>query len=100
VRWSGKLFAPASGAYELEIFSIDGSKLILDGRLVLDNPEGRQSVKNSATLSRGWHDIVVDFQDRTSGTQIYLYWTPPGGTRELIPARYLLPPMGAYPAAP
>ena len=100
VRWTGKLFAPAAGAYEFEIYSVDGSRLTLDGNRVVDNPQGRVSVKNSTSLSEGWHDVSLDFSDRTSGTQIYLYWTPPGATRELIPSRYLLPPMGTYPSAP
>jgi beta-glucosidase len=100
VRWTGQLFAPGTGTYAFEIFSVDGSKLILNGKTVVDNPEGRTSITGSASLSQGWHDVQVDFSDRTSGTQIYLYWTPPGGERELVPPRYLSPPMGAYPASP
>jgi hypothetical protein len=100
VRWTGRLFAPGTGTYEFEIFSVDDSRLILDQEIVVDNPGDRKSVTGSALLSHGWHDIQVDFSDRTSGTQIYLYWTPPGGERELVPPRYLSPPMGAYPASP
>jgi hypothetical protein len=100
VRWTGQLFAPGTGTYAFEIFSVDGSKLILNGKTVVDNPEGRTSITGSASLSQGWHDVQIDFSDRTSGTQIYLYWTPPGGERELVPPRYLSPPMGAYPASP
>jgi 4-amino-4-deoxy-L-arabinose transferase-like glycosyltransferase len=100
VRWTGKLFAPVAGVYDFELKSVDGSTLILDGELAVDNPNGRTTVKESVELAQGWHDIRVDFSDRTSGTQIYLYWQPPGGARELVPSRYLSPPMGRYPLSP
>ena len=39
------------------------------------------------------------FGDRTGHTHIYLTWTPPNGIREIVPSRYLSPPMGKYPTA-
>jgi len=98
VEWKGKLFAPTAGEYDFALYSVDGSQLTLDGRLAVDNPDGRTTIESVSDLAQGWHDITVRFADKTGGTQIYLYWTPPGtNERELIPSRYLSPPMGQYP---
>ncbi|MGZ9221940.1 MAG: PA14 domain-containing protein, partial [Anaerolineales bacterium] len=98
VEWTGKLLAPTAGEYRFALDSVDGSQLTLDGLVVVDNPNGRTTIENVTSLTEGWHDIRVRFSDRTSATQIYLYWTPPGATElELVPTHYLLPPMGKYP---
>jgi 4-amino-4-deoxy-L-arabinose transferase and related glycosyltransferases of PMT family len=98
VQWIGKLFAPATGEYHFALNSVDGSQLMLDNQLVVDNPNGHTTIENITSLTEGWHDVTVRFSDQTSATQIYLYWTPPGKTEsELVPTRYLSPPMGQYP---
>ena len=99
VEWTGKLYAPQTGDYTFALDSRDGSRLMLDNQLVVDNAEGNTKVENTVSLTEGWHDIIVRFSDETGATQIYLYWTPPGNTEpELVPAKYLSPPMGQYPA--
>jgi len=101
VEWKGKLFAPAAGEYRFALNSVDGSQLSLDQHVVVDNPDGRATVEGATELAHGWHDITIHFSDKTSATQIYLYWTPPGTTeRQLVPSRYLSPPMGQYPTDP
>lgn len=98
VKWTGKLYIPTDGEYTFALESVDGSKLLIDDQVVVDNPEGRTTVENRASFKKGWHDITVFFSDKTGSTHIYLYWTPPGASeRELIPPRYFSPPMGAYP---
>jgi hypothetical protein len=98
VEWTGKIFAPTEGDYHFALNSVDGSQLILNERVVVDNPNGRTTVEGVTFLTEGWHDIRVRFSDETSATQIYLYWMPPGtGQLELVPTRNLLPPMGKYP---
>lgn len=98
VVWTGKLYAPVTGDYKFALMSIDGSRLELDQQLVVENPEGQTTTDAAINLSRGLHDIVVKFSDKTGATRIYLFWTLPGSqTQELVPTRYLLPPMGRYP---
>jgi len=100
VEWTGKLFAPEAGEYHFALKSVDGSRLILNNQPVVENPNGHTTIENATSLTKGWHDITVTFSDHTSATQIYLYWTPPGRTEsELIPTRYLSPPMGEYPVS-
>jgi hypothetical protein len=36
----------------------------------------------------------IRFADKTGYTHIYLYWTPPGADREIIPQEVLFPPQG------
>jgi hypothetical protein len=98
VEWTGKIFAPAAGDYHFALDSIDGSQLILNDQVVVDNPNGHTTVEGVTALTEGWHDITVRFSDQTSATQIYLYWMPPGADQlELVPTYNLLPPMGKYP---
>ncbi|HKG55203.1 MAG TPA: PA14 domain-containing protein, partial [Anaerolineales bacterium] len=100
VAWTGKLYAPTPGTYQFALSSVDNSQLRLDGSLVVDNPNGHTKVEGNVTLTQGWHDIDVRFADKSGGTQIYLYWMPPGSSEQvLVPTENLLPPMGQYPAS-
>lgn len=98
VEWIGKLFAPTAGEYRFALKSVDDSRLMLNDRVVVENPKGHATVEGVTQLEKGWHDISVHYSDKTGATQIYLYWTPPGSTEsELVPSHYLSPPMGQYP---
>jgi hypothetical protein len=98
IEWVGKLYAPVSGDYKIALRSIDRSQLQLDQQFVLENSDGETITEASMYLNQGLHDIVVNFADKTAGTRIYLYWTPPGSAKqELVPAHNLFPPMGNYP---
>ena len=51
------------------------------------------STSGTAELTAGPHDIRVRFQDRLDGgPRVYLYWTPPGGNRQVLPGSVLVPP--------
>ncbi|MFO7634455.1 MAG: NHL repeat-containing protein, partial [Caldilinea sp.] len=47
-------------------------------------------------LTQGLHDIRIRFADRTDHTHINVFWQPPGGTRQIIPAEALYPPQESY----
>lgn len=97
VSWKGRVFAAKSGPYIFSTVSIDESELDIDGQRVITNHQSGGPVDGRVTLEKGWHDVALRFSDHSGYTQVYLYWTPPGGTRELIPSILLSPPMGAYP---
>ncbi len=98
VEWVGKIDAPRSGLYSLATESADTSWVYLDGQLVTTN-EGadRQLREGTIRLDAGLHDLRVRFRDETGYTFIRVYWTPPGGERELLPSDRLYPPEGDYP---
>jgi 4-amino-4-deoxy-L-arabinose transferase-like glycosyltransferase/sugar lactone lactonase YvrE len=98
IQWSGKIYAPVAGAYRFATESIDESQVALNSQIVVTN-RGSTTAEGLAQLPQGWNDIVVRFADHTAHTHIYLSWTPPNGTRETVPSRYLSPPMGKYPSA-
>ncbi len=97
VEWKGKVYAPRRGDYVFSTQSIDESVLMIDGKSLVENRQSGAFVDGRVTLEKGWHDLNLRFADRTGYTRVYLYWTPPRGAREVLPARYLLPPQGAYP---
>ncbi len=96
VEWRGKIFAQQSGTYQFATDSIDESFLSIDGTPIVENTT-KTTVEGTKVLERGWHDILLRFADRTSHTQVYLYWKQPGGRREVVPSTYLLPPRAEYP---
>lgn len=100
VDWTGKLEAPLSGPYTFALASVDDSHLILDGRLLLDAPGNGSTVEATIPITEGLHDIQVRFVDKTGRSNIHLSWTPPGGSRDVIPTEQLYPPQGNYPKMP
>lgn len=96
VEWEGKLFAPQSGRYLFGLESIDESVLYIDGQQVAAGLIPNQYQEGAIDLQAGLHEIRVRFSDRTNHTHVNLYWTPPGGVRQIVPAEVLLPPQGSY----
>ena len=95
VEWRGFLDVPTSGSYAFEAERISRAGLWIDEQLVFDDtPDGAIEKRTGAIeLSAGLHPIRVRLQNRSQGgPRLYLYWTPPGGQREVIPGRALYPP--------
>lgn len=75
--------------------STDESVLYIDGKEVTASPLRSQYAEGSIALQKGLHDIRVRFTDHSSHTHIFLFWTPPGGNREIVPTEVLFPPKGS-----
>jgi DNA-binding beta-propeller fold protein YncE len=69
--------------------------LYLDDQLVIESTVPEAYVENFITLEPGLHDLRITYQDRADRSQIYLYWTRPGGEKEIIPTQYLWPSRAA-----
>jgi hypothetical protein len=86
IRYTGSFQAEVDGDYGFRLVSDDGSRLIIDGKKVIDN-DGQhppQSVSGSTYLSRGTHQIEVDyFQGPREYIALQLFWTPPGGSEAI-----------------
>ncbi len=68
-RWTGQIKIETAGEYTFTLGSDDGSRLFIDGKLVInhDGLHGYSDRSGSVTLSAGFHDIRVEmFEGRTA----------------------------------
>src|SRR3954463_14696855 len=63
IRWTGKIKLPSDGQYTFYLESDDGSRLLIDGKKVLDNGGLHEMQESDETiqLTAGEHDITVDY---------------------------------------
>ncbi len=78
--FDGRLNVPKSGEYEFTLSSDDGSRLEIDGQVVIDHDgvHGRSSKKGKAPLTEGTHPIRVSYFERDGEESLYLGWSGPG----------------------
>ena len=77
----------------LRILSDDGSRLAIDGQLMLDNDgtHGVESKEALVTLSAGYHPILLEFFQGKGGRYLSLEWKPKGSAEWTgIPSDMLL----------
>ena len=90
--YRGAFAVPAAGTYRFRLSSDDGSKLLVDGREVIDNDgiHGGQAMEASVELTEGVHAIEVQyFQGPRFEVQLVLEMAAPGGEYEPLDfARY------------
>lgn len=84
----GNINIATAGTYQFRLTSDDGSRLRLDGNVVInhDGLHGATSVTGSAALTTGYHALRIDHFDNLVDQQITLEWQPPGAsTFVLVP---------------
>jgi hypothetical protein len=96
VEWEGRILIPESGEYAFALQSIDESVLYIDGEEVLASRQRDEYDQGALDLQAGYHDLRLRYAARTHHMHVDLYWIPPGGTREIIPAEVLFPPQGSW----
>jgi beta-glucosidase len=77
VRWTGKLTPPKSGLYALGLLSDDGSRLYLDGKLVVDDWGDHPPTLKTAQmeLSGGKaYDLRLEYFEGIVGASVELLW--------------------------
>jgi putative heme-binding domain-containing protein len=86
LRFSGMLQVPKAGKYTFHLSSDDGSRLYLDGKLVVNNDglHGMGDKNGSVDLSAGPHAIVVTYFDNGGGDGLNLSWSGPGIKKQKI----------------
>jgi hypothetical protein len=91
VLWRGVIRTAAAGKHRFFLNSDDGSRLVIDGKLVVDNGglHGMEEKEGAAELAAGDHDILVEFFENDGDAGCILSWEPPGGTRQVVPASAL-----------
>ena len=94
VWWQGIINVPESGAYVFETLSDDGSYVYIDDQLVVDNggTHSARSASNTVHLQAGPHDIDIKYFQNGGGITMEVFWQPPRGPKEFLPAPVLFPP--------
>ena len=87
-RFEGWLRIPQSGVWNLSTESDDGSRLFIDGQLLVNNDglHGMVDRTGSVALEAGLHAVVVEFFENGGGAGEIVRWEGPGTARAIIPA--------------
>ncbi|WP_165920171.1 autotransporter domain-containing protein [Chthoniobacter flavus] len=87
VEWTGVFNAQTAGTYSFFTASDDGSMLFIDGNVVVNNNnfQGVTEQNGTVDLTAGYHDIVIAFYQGGGGYGLNASYTPPGGSKTLLP---------------
>jgi len=80
IEYTGRLWIENPGCYRFSLLADDGAKFYLDGRLVIDNDgvHSARALSGGATLTRGVHEIKVEyFQGPRFTVALVLAVSPP-----------------------
>ena len=86
LKYDGFLKIPADGVYVLFLESDDGSTLVLDNKLIIDNDGQHAMIEKSAevALAKGFHQISIRFFQHGGGDGLVLSWLGPGIRKQEI----------------
>jgi len=82
--YEGQILFPEDGNYKIYIASDDGSRLTLDGELLVDN-FGIHAVRTRSAekyFTKGFHAVRLEYSDIGGGAYLNLWWKTPSGERE------------------
>ncbi len=87
----GYFVAPATGSYTFWLVSADGSRLLIDGQLVVDNDglHGPLRRSGSVLLDTGPHEFRLEYFDLVNTPTLIAEVAGPGLNRQPIPAGLL-----------
>lgn len=90
-RHSGFLKIDTAGSYTLFVSSDDGSRVYLDGALLIDNDglHGMREYSATVTLAAGYHPLRVEFFESGGGAGLQFSWSGPGIAKQLVPTSAL-----------
>lgn len=90
-RYLGFLALDSAELYRFLLTSDDGSKLWIDGQLVVDNDglHGAKQVVGSIALAKGLHSFELVGFNATGGTELDLQWALPRQEFAALPASVL-----------
>ncbi|CAM3965785.1 PA14 domain-containing protein [Corallococcus soli] len=77
VRWEGDWNFASTGTYRFSTTSDDGSRIYVDGDLVVDHwsDHGATTLTGDVTLTAGVHRVKVEYYEATGGASATIGWT-------------------------
>lgn len=96
VRWDTCMELPEALEISFQLISDDGSRLLVDGELVVDNwgRHGERSRGADVSLSAGMHHVRIDYFDDRHGASVELRASLRGELPDSLPVRLLHHPTG------
>jgi hypothetical protein len=91
IQFTSRIKIETPGKYRFYANSDDGSKVYIDGDLVVDNDGGHGTIERmgSVDLKPGFHDITVDYHNQAGGAWLEVMYKGPGIPKQIIPANKL-----------
>lgn len=91
LRYSGFIAVPATGLYTFSTTSDDGSLLMIDDVLVVDNDGSHGAIERTGAvgLLAGTHKIEVRYFQGAGGASLEASWQGPGTDKAAIPTTVL-----------
>lgn len=92
-RQTASIQIPANGEYTFYTQSDDGSRLYVDGKLVVNNDglHGMSEKGGDVRLNSGLHILVVTYFDNGGGDGLKVSWKGPGFAKQVITPEVLRP---------
>ncbi|MDB5321386.1 MAG: hypothetical protein JWN40_3017, partial [Phycisphaerales bacterium] len=87
-QWIGKLNITTAGSYQFGTATDDGSRLFIDGVMVVQNDGGKGTMLGTSKfmdLSAGMHDIRLDYVNGVTGAAEILSYNGPDSGQSLQP---------------
>ncbi len=94
VQWTGKIMAPITGNYRFSTSVDDNITLKIEGNAEMKSSQGEHDLGDVAMEAGKPLDISVNFSESSGNAGIRLFWTPPGGSKEIVPSSALIPGEG------
>ncbi len=86
LKFTGNILVTKSGKHQFSVASDDGSRIYLDGKLLVNNDGSHGIVEKSGNvnLQAGIHSIVVTYFDGGGGDGLNVTWSGPGFRKQRI----------------
>jgi hypothetical protein len=86
--FEGEIDLPSEGSWTFFTTSDDGSRLLIDGSVVVDNDglHGAREQAGAVDVAAGAHSIRVEFFEKLGAASLLVEWAGPGVPRAAIPA--------------
>jgi hypothetical protein len=74
ITWDGFLYCETSREYELGLFTNGPARVFLDGRVVLESPQGIDLSPEKISIERGQHLFSIEYEQRSRRPALAIKW--------------------------